>query len=185
MTKEEFLKRAEELCSNYGLGHTYIAALEKRTEFMNFLENEGFLTAPASTKYHGVYEGGLVDHSFNVCNRLLWLTRKLDLQWQRPASPFIVGLFHDICKHDQYIKAEGENRWIYNPNTKLKGHGEKSVIILSKYFVLTEEERLCIRYHMGAYEKEDWAGFDQAIREYNTVLFTHTADMMASKVDET
>ena len=35
---------------------------------------------------------------------------------------------------------------------------------------------------MGAYEKEEWAEFDAAIRKYQTVLYTHTADMLASKV---
>ena len=184
MTKDVFLQQIDDICLTYGLGSGYANALQKKKSFMDFLENEGFLTAPASTRFHGVYEGGLVDHSFNVCKRLLWLTRKLDLEWKRPASPFIVGLFHDICKYDQYVKAPGENRWVYNPNTELKGHGEKSVIILSKYFDLTEEEQLCIRYHMGAYEKADWGGFDQAIRKYQTVLLTHTADMLASKVDE-
>jgi len=47
---------------------------------------------------------------------------------------------------------------------------------------LTEEEILCIRYHMGAYNCDDWEGYDKAIRKYPNVLFTHTADMYASKV---
>lgn len=49
---------------------------------------------------------------------------------------------------------------------------------------LTEEEELCIRYHMGAYETDDWDGFDKAIRKFPNVLFTHTADMYASKCME-
>lgn len=48
---------------------------------------------------------------------------------------------------------------------------------------LTEEEVLCIRYHMGAYETKDWAGFDLAIKKYPNVLYTHTADMLASKLE--
>ena len=47
---------------------------------------------------------------------------------------------------------------------------------------LTEEEIMCIRYHMGAYEKDDWVQFDLAIKKYPNVLFTHTADMYASKL---
>ena len=73
----------------------------------------------------------------------------------------------------------------YNTNTLLKGHGAKSVLILSQFMTLTEEEMLCIRYHMGAYEKEEWQEFDMAIKKYPNVLFTHTADMLASKVDGT
>lgn len=159
---------------------------------MEYLTTGGFFTAPASTKYHGVYPGGLYDHSFAVYSRLTWMTENLNLQWQRPVSPFIVGMFHDLCKCDQYVEKkpgldleyEDAPVYEYNPNTLLKGHGAKSVMILSQFMTLTEEEMLCIRYHMGAYEKDDWDGFDLAIRKYPNVLITHTADMFASKVDD-
>ena len=55
---------------------------------------------------------------------------------------------------------------------------------LSKYFTLTEEEILCIRYHMGAFtEKEEWNDYTRAVNKYATVLWTHTADMLASHVE--
>lgn len=169
-------------------------------EFLKWLFNSGFLTAPASTKYHGAYEGGLFDHSYTVCGRLQQLTKDNNLKWQRPESPFIVGMFHDLCKCDQYIPIieseyaqKDKNRLVavdvikgyeYNTKTVLKGHGSKSVMILSQLMTLTEEEMLCIRYHMGAYEKEEWTEFDMAIRKYPNVLWTHMADMLASKVDD-
>lgn len=156
------------------------------------LLNMGFFTAPASTKYHGNYEGGLFDHSVCVFESLDWMTDKLNLQWSRKESPFIVGMFHDLCKCDQYIMKkpgldlEYENPvYEHNEKTILKGHGDKSVMLLSEFITLTEEEILCIRYHMGAYEKDDWTGYDLAIKKYPTVLFTHTADMIASKVHGT
>ena len=43
----------------------------------------GFFTAPASTKYHGAYEGGLFDHSYAVTTNLLRLSEALDLKWER------------------------------------------------------------------------------------------------------
>ena len=49
---------------------------------------------------------------------------------------------------------------------------------------LTEEEKLCITYHMGAYETSNWNEFEKAIRKYENVLWTHTADMYASKIVE-
>ena len=55
-------------------------------------------------------------------------------------------------------------------------------MVLSQIHQLTEEEVFCIRYHMGAYEKEEWDYFDKAIRKYPNVLWTHTADMLASKI---
>ena len=150
--------------------------------FLSFLETEGFFTAPASTKYHGAYTCGLYEHSLNVAKRLIWLTEKLGLEWQRPESPWIIGMFHDICKYDQYIKVD--DHYEFNKNSVLKGHGSKSVMILSLFLTLTEEEMLCIRYHMGPYEKEEWSEFDAAIRKYENVFHTHAADMLASKVDE-
>ena len=167
-----------------------------------WLDGIGFFTAPASTKYHGAYEGGLYDHSLAVTKRLIEMTDKLDLEWTHPESPFIVGMFHDLCKCDQYkwidesfntptadehgvihMKSVPGGHYEYNEKLLLKGHGDKSVMLLSQVMPLTEEEILCIRYHMGAYNKEDWDGFDMAIRKYPTVLYTHTSDMAASKID--
>ena len=60
----------------------------------------------------------------------------------------------------------------------------KSIMLLSQFINLTEEELLCIRYHMGAYEKEAWDQYDMAIKKYPNVLWTHHADMIASKLLE-
>ena len=148
--------------------------------FENYLKDCGFTTAPASTKYHGNYAGGLFDHSLAVMDTLVQLTHDNNLKWQRSISPKVVGLFHDLCKIDQYLLLDGQ--YVYNDNLVLKGHGDKSVIYLSQFMTLTEEEILCIRYHMGAYEKDDWQRYDLAIRKYPNVLWTHHADMIASKV---
>lgn len=64
------------------------------------LDKMGFFTAPASTKYHGAYSGGLFDHSITVAKQLVNLTDKLGLEWQNPSSPYVVGMFHDLCKCD-------------------------------------------------------------------------------------
>lgn len=73
--------------------------------------------------------------------------------------------------------------WEYNPHTLLKGHGEKSVMLLSQFYRLTEEEIACIRYHMGAFTpKEEWNDYTGAVHAYPNVLWTHHADMLASHV---
>lgn len=165
------------------------------------LDKMGYFTAPASTKYHGAYEGGLYDHSYAVADQLLVLTERLELKWERPISPFIVGMFHDLCKCDNYIKrpniveakdksgnvlkeiVTGEH-YEYNPDIIIPGHGEKSVIMLQQIMTLTDEEIACIRWHMGAYEKDPkmWDYYSRAIEKYPNVLYTHTADMIASKI---
>lgn len=148
------------------------------------LDALGFFTAPASTKYHGAYEGGLFDHSLEVAKQLINLTDKLGLEWASPNSPIVVGLFHDLCKCDNYVWDIETDSYKYNPEIILPGHGEKSVIMLQKLIPLTDEEIACIRWHMGAYEKDPkmWEYYGRAIENYPNVLYTHTADMIASKI---
>jgi len=168
-----------------------VAGFKLEEKFFDWLDKNGFFDAPASTKYHGSYPGGLYEHSCAVAVRLQELTTDNHLLWERPQSPFIIGMFHDLCKIDQYVEKkpgldleyEDAPVYEYNTNTILKGHGPKSVMLLSQFITLTEEEILCIRYHMGAYETDDWDNFDRAIRKYQNVLWTHQADMLASKVD--
>ena len=158
--------------------------LHNPLEIMIYLKNNGFFTAPASTKYHGNYEGGLFDHSLQTMDELVALSMRNRLAWVRAESPYIVGMFHDICKMDSY-KVDPENPfgWIHKDDLLIKGHGDKSVMILSTLMQLTEEEVLCIRYHMGAFtDKEEWDYYTRAIHKYPNVLWAHQADMLASHV---
>ena len=146
------------------------------------LSDMGFFTSPASTKYHGAYPGGLHDHSYAVTWNLLRLTESLDLSWEKKRSPYIVGMLHDICKCHMYIATD--SGYEYNRDLYLPGHGDRSVILAQQLVRLTEEEILCIRWHMGAFDdREHWNAYGQAIENYPNVLWTHTADMMASRID--
>lgn len=153
----------------------------------DWLDTHDFFIAPASTKYHGCYPGGLYDHSFCVYMNLNRITQVMGLKWQRESSPFIIGMLHDVCKADQYNAvhgADGKLTYKYNKQTLLKGHGDKSLMLLSTALPLTEEEMLCIRYHMGAFcEKEEWTDYTSAIHCYQNVLWTHQADMMAAHIE--
>lgn len=162
-------------------------------EVMDYLTESGFFTAPASIHHHGAYSGALFDHSLAVTNSLLSLTKRLELKWQREESPLIVGMFHDLCKVDNYIlqkEVVGREpftgtleKWEYNNATLLPGHGDKSVIMLQRYVGLTEEEMLCIRWHMGAFDdKENWNSYGRAVTNFPNVLYTHTADMIAARI---
>ena len=163
------------------------------------LTESRFFAAPASTKYHGAYEGGLFDHSYNVTSVLVTFSHNNNLEWQRPESPYIIGMFHDICKQDQYrhpitgtlysgsVKEPIYDpfEWEYDPDTLLKGHGDKSVMLLAQYLQLTMEEILCIRYHMGAFvDQKERNDYTRAIHECPNVLWTHTADMIAAHILE-
>lgn len=147
------------------------------------LDKMNFFTAPASTRFHGNYEGGLFDHSFEVAKTLVRLTKYNNLDWDRKKSPYIVGMFHDLCKTDYYVSNGAPHSWECNNDCLLKGHGEKSVMLLSQFYTLTEEEIMCIRYHMGAFTpKEEWSDYTRAVHTYPNVLWTHHADMIASHV---
>lgn len=148
------------------------------------LADLGYFTQPASTRFHGAYEGGLFDHSLEVAKALMDLTDILNLKWDRQSSPLVIGLFHDLCKCDNYVFDRESNKYIFNQDVILPGHGDKSVIMLQQLLPLTDEEIACIRWHMGAYETDIkmWNYYGQAIEKYPNVLYTHMADMIASKI---
>lgn len=165
--------------------------------FVDWLEEHGFFTAPASVKHHGAVEGGLFDHSLTVMDSLVTMTNRNQLQWNRPASPYIVGMFHDLCKMDDYVVEVDDPgmemmggeivgrtyAFDYNPEVILTGHGDKSVLMLAPWIGLTEEEIMCIRWHMGAFDdKANWNRYGAAVERWPTVLWTHTADMVAARV---
>ena len=161
-------------------------------EFMKWLNYIQYWDCPAAKSHHGNHIGGLWKHSYKVAEQLENLTIKLDLLWQRKESPWVVGLLHDICKTDDYDWEFDANydpltfkdiRIDTNKNKEYNGHGAKSVIMLAGHFSLTEEEKMCIVYHMGAFtDKSEWEYYSRAVKLYPNVLYTHTADMIASQI---
>ena len=147
---------------------------------LDYLEAAGFYEWPAAKSHHGAEWGGLFKHSLQVTYELKRLTCDLGLTWQRAQSPEIVGMLHDVCKLDDYCICPGIE---YNKEKLYPGHGEKSLIMLMGLINLTDEETMCIRYHMGAFtDQKEWEYYTRAVRKYPNVLYTHTADMIASQI---
>jgi hypothetical protein len=74
-----------------------------------------------------------------------------------------------------------DGHWDYNPEPFIKGHGDKSVMMLSTMLQLTEEEMFCIRFHMGAFtDSSEWKFYTNAVHKFPNVLWTHQADMIAA-----
>lgn len=152
----------------------------------------GFFSCPASLDQHGNHIGGLYDHSIQVYHTLQHLTKQLNLTWQRQESPLLVAIFHDWAKLQDYIPigTGQELQYIYNSQKLLIGHGEVSIILAQRFLQnhisapqLIDEELACIRYHMGAFtDKKEWDYYTKAIKAYPNVLWTHTADMVASQI---
>lgn len=142
-----------------------IMSIPEKQEMFNWLADNGYFEKPASLNHHGKNYGDLFRHSYCVAETLSRYTTNLGLEWQRPESPMIVGLFHDLCKVDNYTSINTgrfSKAFEYNEKSLLKGHGDKSVMMLSTLMKLTEE-MFCIRYHMGAYNTNEWEQFDLAI----------------------
>lgn len=155
---------------------------------LDWLKQTDFFTAPASTRYHGAYEGGLFDHSMNVAMALVHMGDKgVTSPWSRKESPIIVGMLHDATKIGLYTRDPETGVYSHSPSWKSIGacHGEDSMFKVKSHVELTEEEAACIRRHMGAYESpEIWDVYDEDIRRFPNVFWTHTADMVASKLLE-
>lgn len=170
---------------------------------MEWVEHEtDFFTAPASTRYRGSYEGGLVEHSLNVYDRLVWeMENTVGAGWHEiysPESIAIIALFHDLCKIDRYIITEkwrkDENgdweayeAYEYNKEKAEMGHGAQSVFYLQKFIQLTELEAQAIFWHMGAYDISPYATLAACSEtfKWNPLAFlTHRADMAATYVTE-
>lgn len=153
-----------------------------------------FFRAPAAAKHHCNYYGGLYDHSRNVFQQLARFTQLGLCTWTRSSSPLIIGMLHDATKIGAYQTFQeknpltGELEYGYTHKVdQIKFseiHGMDSVLKIEDYMYLTTEERLCIRFHMGAYETDAWDEYDEAIRAFPNVLWTHQADMIASKLME-
>lgn len=154
-----------------------------------------FFVAPASTRFHGSYEGGLLEHSLNVYDCLVdYLNReKVKNEFGLNFSDetiAIVSLLHDLCKVNIYksgfrnVKGE-DGIWRQVPNYTFEdmlpyGHGEKSVYIISGFMRLTREEAFAIRYHMGFSGEENKTTVGNALDMFPLALAVNIADMEAS-----
>ncbi|MDE6730521.1 MAG: HD domain-containing protein [Oscillospiraceae bacterium] len=153
-----------------------------------------FFTAPSSTRYHGAYEGGLVQHSLNVYHCLVdYLsrprTKELYGMDYTDESVALVALLHDICKLNFYVQdtrnKKVNGKWETVPYYRIEdtlpyGHGEKSVYIISSYMRLSREEAFAIRYHMGFSGPEDNNTIGRALEMFPLALALCVADMEAS-----
>lgn len=170
-------------------------------KLLEWLEKSDFFTAPASTKRHNAFKGGLCEHSINVYKRFVkLLTMEYGENWSEkvnPESVAIMGLLHDVCKVDTYVEdyrnVKDENGyWIKKPYYKVEdhlpyGHGEKSVYILSAFIKLTREEALAINWHMGEYDQRVQNGsyiISEVFYKYPVCFLMHLADLTATYLDE-
>lgn len=168
---------------------------EKLLEFL-MSRSSDFFEAPASTRFHGAYKGGLVDHSLNVYECLKdYLERPrvrefYGLNSVSEESIAIVALLHDICKVNVYrpskrnVKVDGQWQSVdtFEFHDDLPyGHGEKSVYMITGFMRLTRDESFAIRYHMGfSSEYDDPRSIGYTFEHFPLAFALSTADMEAT-----
>ncbi len=189
--KDEFIRIYKENISREG-----------SEKLLDWLVKSDFFTAPASTKFHSAYEGGLCEHSLKVYKRFLKMIKaEFGDNYQNIISNesiAIIGLLHDVCKVNCYqtdyrnVKDENGN-WTKQPYYTFVedlpyGHGEKSVYIINGYLRLTREEAIAINWHMGAFDARVKGGsytVGDAFSKFPVAVIFHTADTLTSYLDET
>ncbi len=177
---------------------------------ITYLEQTDFFTAPASTKFHGSYDGGLAEHSLHVWYILTEKNKYYSLGLSADTIA-LTALLHDLCKINFYAKEmksvlkgkikvkknkkvdghwteveeevndwQQEEVWVCEDQFPI-GHGEKSVITALKFIQLTDLEIAMIRWHMGGYEaKDNYRDMTNAVDMYKPIVALQTADMEAS-----
>lgn len=161
---------------------------------ISWLEKSDFFYAPASTKFHGSYYGGLCQHSLNVYDEMI---RLLDAYPEIECTDeelTIVTLFHDLCKVNMYTveqrnRKNEQGKWekydAYAIEEKFVygGHGSKSVFIVNNFIKLTPREAVAINCHMSCWNGDTFVGKVYEKEPFAWLL--HCADESASYIVET
>ena len=173
-----------------------IKVVERKKEFDAFIKTletkTGWLTSPASTRFHLNKEKGLLQHSVGVAESLL---KFCDLLAPKISDEtcVIVGLFHDVGKVGMpgkplYIK--NDNEWqVKNRNITYKTNPElvrmslaaRSLYLVSKYIPLSDAEAQAILYHDGQYIEDNRC---VAHKEEPLTLLAHWADYWTAHIFE-
>ena len=197
--KEQYVEAYRKYIRRYGAA-----------SLLDWLIDTDFFEAPASTRYHGNFPGGLALHSLNVFERMRnncvhEFGAECDgaepLPEEDLESIAIVALLHDICKAEFY-KQDFRNQKIYSERgTQFDkrgayswesvpfytveekfpfGHGEKSVFLINEHMRLTRDEALAIRFHMGDFTDRNTG---KAYEMCPLALQLHIADLQATYLD--
>lgn len=160
-------------------------------KLLAWLDTTDFFRAPASTRFHGACESGLVMHSLNVYHAL----RERYFEEGDSEETFaICGLLHDLCKTNFYkpgtrnVKNEVTGQWEKVPSYSIEdafpyGHGEKSVYLIERFMRLRTAEAVAIRWHMGGFDDSVRGGsraMGEAFYQYPLAVKLHLADLTAT-----
>lgn len=162
-------------------------------ELIDWLDNSDFKVAPASSRYHANYEGGLLQHSLNVYQECMKQEKLIKLFNIPQETIIIASLLHDICKVN-YYKMEMRNvkkngAWVQEPYYSVDdlfpmGHAEKSIIVAQQFINLNDVEIAMIRAHMGGFVSDSYFNPSNVFNKYPEAVILHNADLIATYVLE-
>lgn len=176
----------------------YISELKKvrrrgMKKLIEWLESSDLKTAPASTRYHGNYEGGLVEHSLNVLKMSRHQKSLIKLFNVKDSTLVVTALLHDLCKvnyykEEQAWRKDDRGNWESYIRYGVEdyfpiGHGEKSVILAQKFIPLTDVEIAMIRNHMS-FARDEMNEVSRLFSIFPESIILHQADMMATYIVE-
>lgn len=158
--------------------------------FIEYLDNTDLKIAPASTKYHDSFEGGLVYHSLIVYKELCKMTEYIEKYSIPKESLIITALLHDLCKVNYYVpdvrnvKNRETGQWYQEPYYTVNdvfpiGHAEKSIIILQQFIRLSKTEIAMIRNHM-AFTRDETDEVSLLFDKFPEAVLLANADMIAT-----
>ena len=164
-------------------------------KLLEWMQSTDFFTAPASTRFHGACECGLVMHSLNVYH--VMTSRYLE-ESDNPESFAVCALLHDLCKANYYkagfrnVKNDETGQWERVPTFRVQdafpyGHGEKSVYLIERFMRLRPAEAMAIRWHMGSFDDAVRGGsfaISEAYDQYPIAVKLHLADLEATYLVE-
>lgn len=194
MSKEELEEQKEMILDL--LRSTERDGIDKLADYLS--DSTDFFTAPASTRFHNNFSGGLAQHCLNVYENFKSLLEIKGVEMSED-SIIICALLHDLCKCNTYVvetrnrkneqgQWEKYNIWATNKDIDIPlPHSSRSIAIIRKFIKLSIKEELTIFYHMGPYGGEDYE-YRNMLKAANekypqTVLF-YVADTIASYLDE-
>ena len=194
MSKEELEEQKEMILDL--LRSTERDGIDKLADYLS--DSTDFFTAPASTRFHNNFSGGLAQHCLNVYENFKSLLEIKGVEMSED-SIIICALLHDLCKCNTYVvetrnrkneqgQWEKYNIWATNKEVDIPlPHSSRSIAIIRKFIKLSIKEELTIFYHMCPYGGEDYE-YRNMLKAANekypqTVLF-YVADTIASYLDE-
>lgn len=165
---------------------------------IKWLDESDFKFAPASTKYHNNFRGGLLKHSLDVYYHMYDFKNFLTYFDLQEDTIILTSLLHDVCKVDcygtEYRNTKNENgEWVkvpyytWDPVENI-GHATKSVMLLYEHGLqFNKTERAIIVNHMGfsgASNQLDVNSISDLFSKCPQSLVLHWADEAATYTQE-